>query len=418
MPARDPLGARALPLRSARSSMNLLFVTHHRRLKADWRSGSLARELARRGHVVTLLCTADTRRLRVVESSAGGVHVVEAPDLLFGRLRSGWDPWSVLRRLRVLAGAAFDLVHAFEARPATIHPVRALLRRCDAPLVIDWADWWGRGGLISEQRPWPYQVFLGGAETWYEEHFRPLADATTVISRGLARRAEGLGVATRSIFWVPNGCDPALASAASLDVESCRRKFGLPLDAFFVGFSALDVFLGVEALLEAVELVSRKHGNVRLLMTGRKDRRLEAALSRSESGRLVHHLGYVPPQDYASALSCADLFVVPFPDRVANRGRWPGRINDYLALGKPVITNPVGEMQSLLATHDVGLLAGETSCAIAEAIEELLLDPERRRRMGNEARRLARAELSLSAVVDRLEEAYAYARAAHAARRG
>jgi glycosyltransferase involved in cell wall biosynthesis len=393
--------------------VKLLFVTHHRAAKADWRAGSIARELASRGHSVTLVCTAETQRWRISERMAAGVRVVEAPDLLVGRLRSGWDLWSVLRRSQFLTGREFDLVHVFETRPATIHPVLRLLKRHSAALVIDWADWWGRGGLISEQRPWWYRVLLGRVETWYEEHFRNLADATTVISRGLAGRAERLGVEKGSIFWVPNGCDPTLASQPAIDMGWCRRHFGLPADGFFVGFSASDVFMGVESLLGAFERLSSRHADVRLLMTGSLDRRLSQLIARHGARSRIHHLGFVPQQDYAFALGCADVFVVPFPDRIANHGRWPGRINDYLALGKPVITNPVGEMRSLLETHEVGLLSGEAPDALADAVEKLLLDPERRARMGTAARALAREELSLRSMVDRVERAHAFARAAH-----
>src|SRR5439155_27006393 len=93
-----------------------------------------------------------------------------------------------------------------ESRPATIHPVLGSLRRRPVPLVMDWIDWWAGGGLITEQRPWWYRKIFGGIETWYEEHFRTRADATTVISHGLRDRAVKVGVHAESIFWIPNGC--------------------------------------------------------------------------------------------------------------------------------------------------------------------------------------------------------------------
>ena len=85
------------------------------------------------------------RRLGVEESELQGVRVVQFPDLLWGIGRTGWDLWDTAQRLGKVRGETFDLVHAFDSRPVVIHPALALQRR-GVPLVMDWADWWGRGG--------------------------------------------------------------------------------------------------------------------------------------------------------------------------------------------------------------------------------------------------------------------------------
>ena len=200
-------------------------VTNHRRFKAAWRSVQIARELVRRGHAVTVLCIADTRVFRLVEYDDNGVHIVESPDLLVGRMRSGWDPYDTLRRILFLQGKEYDLIHAFETRPGTIYPILSYRKRRPVPLVIDWIDWWGRGGLIAEQRPWWYRFLFADIETWFEENFRILADASTVISRGLARRAENLGVDPKSIFWIPHGCSEDSTEEALPATGECRDHF-------------------------------------------------------------------------------------------------------------------------------------------------------------------------------------------------
>ncbi len=104
-------------------------VSHHRRFKATWRTVQIARELVLRGHRVTVICIADTRHVGLVEYVEEGVVMVESPDLLFGKLRSGWDPWTTLRRMQYLKNRDYDLVHAFETRPATIYPILNLMKR-------------------------------------------------------------------------------------------------------------------------------------------------------------------------------------------------------------------------------------------------------------------------------------------------
>src|SRR5512136_2438812 len=107
---------------------NILMVNHHRRSKVHFvkRSLAMARYLVRRGHQVTLLTTADLRKAGILESHEDGIHIVETPDLLWGQLRSGWDPWSALNRILFLLRCEkeFDLIHLFESRPAVIHPIQ------------------------------------------------------------------------------------------------------------------------------------------------------------------------------------------------------------------------------------------------------------------------------------------------------
>ena len=154
--------------------MRILMITHHRRHRLGGRSLVMARHLAQRGHRVTIVATADYRRSGVVTSLVDGVRIIEAPDLLWGRLRSGWDVWGLLHRLRFLRTDAgpYDLVHCFETRPAIIYPALDYVHRRGLPLLTDWNDWFGRGGLIDVLRPAWYRFFLGGVETYYEEAFR------------------------------------------------------------------------------------------------------------------------------------------------------------------------------------------------------------------------------------------------------
>ena len=387
--------------------MRILILTHHRRFKANWRCFSIGRQLAARSHEVTMVCTADTARWRLRETQEHGVRVVEAPDLLWRSMRSGWDPYNTLRRMRWLRDNEFDLIHLFESRPGSIYPALRYLKRRRVPVVMDWIDWWGHGGLIKEHRPLWYQWMFGGVETWYEEHFRTLAQASTVIARGLGERAIGLGVAPESIFWVPNGCDPSIADGVRN--RNWRDKFKIPPEAFVAGFSALDVTLGVDVVIQAVEMLVQKHPNLLLLLTGKQSKALERRIAASPAKNSIRHLGYVAAEDYPQALSCVDAFVVPFVDRVANRGRWPGRINDYLSLGIPLITNPVGEMKTLLCEHEIGLLCGETADGFAGAMATMIEQPQQRLAMGQAARRLAEGELNWSSLIDRIEQAYDYA---------
>jgi glycosyltransferase involved in cell wall biosynthesis len=388
---------------SERSSLRLLYICHHRKHKT-FRSGGFAAQMVKRGHDATLVCVSEARRLGISEYLQDGVRYVEMPDLLPGKLRSGWDLWNTWNRLRFLRDRPFDLIHAFETRPATIYPIMSLLRRAPAPLVIDWVDWWGRGGLIREQRPLWYQILFGGFETYYEEHFRILADGTTVISRGLGARAQSLGVLPETIYWIPSGSDARQVEVAP--PERHRAEFGLTPDSFLLGFSALDVVIGIGLVLETARILAENNPNVLLIMTGKQSRELTRQVREKGLDRHVRHYGILPFDLYMKLLSCVDVFVLPFVDTVANRGRWPGRIRDYMAVARPVVSNPVGEMKILLSEEEIGFLADENPAAMAQKIMILRDDPSLRARLGRNARQLAEQRFSLEGMTHRLETCY------------
>lgn len=401
----------AFPRNFRRVSQRVLLVTHHRSFKtrtAPWRVHGIARVLADRGNEVTILCTADHARSGVHEFVEGGIRWVETPDLLWGRQRSGWDPWNGFHRGRWLKGKKFDLIHAFETRPAVIHPLLSHLRAHPTPLVIDWTDWWGRGGLIVENRPAWYRFLFGGLETYYEEHFRSRADATTVIARGLADRAESLGVPPASIFRMPNGCWPDQLTPT--DARQHRAEFDLPADDFLVGFTAMDVTIGFDLVLSAFQLAAARSPNLTLVITGRLLPEHTARIAATKLGSRIRFLGLVPVARYPQLLGCLEAFFLPFTDRPANHGRWPGRINDYLCVGRPVITNAVGEMKQLLSTEPVGRLCAENPEAMAEALLELQADKTLCAELGRHARRLAEGPLSWPVLAHQLEAAYEHAR--------
>ena len=435
----------AVVCRSARCRMNILYITHHTKSRTVARPENLAKRIAQRGHDVTLLCISDSARIGVKASFATGIRYIETPDLLPGRLRTGWCPWNALNRwLWLRKNFDFDLIHAFETRPATIHPLQLALRKKKIPLVIDWIDWWGRGGIITTNRPKWYQFLFGGFETFYEEHFRTMADATTVICTALGHRAEGLGVHPDSIFKVPIGSDTG--GIPFVSPQTYRAQFGFASDEKIALFSAMDAVMDVELVFDAALKVKAQCPAFKLVMTGNGAVQLTELAQQKGIGDFFVHLGRLPQDDFVKALTCADVFLLPFADKIYNRGRWPCKIGDYLAAGRPVVSNPVGEVRELFQRSEVGkkkidpsacggsaegrnaqslkpnasaasggskaeigVLTDFTPDAFAAGILEILNDSAKAQAMGATARKTAEAVLAWDGFIDELERAYEYA---------
>ncbi len=389
-----------------RSSLKILMISHHRRFKAAARSHVIARHLVARGHSVTLLLTADERRFKLTESSWDGVRVIEAPDLFWGRLRSGWDLWNLIRRKLFLDGepGAYHLVHCFDTRPATIYPALAYTRRHDLPLLTDWNDWWGRGGLIVESRPAWYRWLFGGLETYFEEAFRKRADGLSVISTALSERAAGLGVPPEMICVLPGGALPQ--EFLDRPVEACRRHAGLEFEGPVLGFSSLDSYLDMDLVMRSIALLRGRDPTIRLLVTGMPSAKLLQAAREHGVEANVHLTGFLPIEELPWYLGCADLFLLPFPNKVYNVGRWPNKIGEYMSLGRPTVSNPVGDIRSLFETHQVGLLADWDPESFAGKIQELLDDHTLATQLGVNARKAALEVFDWRLLVKKLEDYY------------
>lgn len=387
--------------------MRILMITHHRLWRAAYRSRVMAAGLVRRGHDVTLMVVSDDNRLAFDDEVSDGVRIVQSPDLFWGRGRSGWDPVSIYRRHRWLRRhrSDYDVIHLFETRPATVFPGLAERRRSGAKLVIDWIDWWGRGGIINLNRPKWYQVLLGGLETFFEEHYRTRADATTVISYGLRDRAIGLGVPANSILHLRNGGE--LDRFHPQPVAEARRKLSLPKDTFIVGYAAQDTFFDLDPMFEGFKLFADRIDRPAIFaMSGNAPAPARRAVERLGLGDRARFLGYLSSDDYATFLPASDVLAVPFPATTYNIGRWPGKFGEYAAAGRPIVFNPEGDLRDFTGENAPGIACDFTAKAFADAFQALYDDEELRTRLGRRAREVAESRLDWETVIDRLEQLY------------
>lgn len=378
--------------------MKLLYLNHNVAGSGTYqRAFNLAREMRARGHDVTLVTTSRELRLNAREHVLSGVHVIEAPDLLVGRARNGWDGWNASWRTRRLAHEHFDLVHAFDCRPAVIVPALAQTQRNRAALFLDWADWWGRGGTIQERSGWAVRTFFGPVETWFEEHFRTRAMANTTISEPLRERCIALGVAPERVIALPNGCTPP---APARDRAEARRVLRF-------GDEPVALHLGVMQRADAAFLLSafralREHApRVRLVLLGRCNAAVPHDLRRA-----VTVTGYVDNDTLATWLAAADIGVIPLRDTLASRARWPGKINEYFSAGLPVVLPGVGAAAAYVRTHGTGITCAAEPAAFAAAMATALQDESARARMAKAARALATGDLAWPRLAQRLDEFY------------
>ena len=393
----------------SRRPLRILFISSN----MPWRGGGtfyrilgFGSELARRGHDVTLLMTSLKQKAKVVEESTAGVRIVMSPALLVGRLRTGWDPYEVLRRCRWLRGRRFDVIHGFESRPVVIYPALFATGRNRAPLILDWCDWLGRGGLV-EERVFGFfgelvlKPLLRRAETFFEERFRRRARATTVICEALARRAEGLGVPPESIHLIRNGAD--VDSIEVLHREEARDALGLDPSIPLIGHLGHAFRRDMALMAQAFARVREQLPDSRLLLIGnyRDD------IIRHMPDAAVLETGYARGVRLNQYLASCDVHWLPLSDTLANRGRWPMKLSDYMSSGRATVSTAVGDWSGLFrGDQPVGVLAAAAPADFAEKTLSLLADESSRRVYGSNARRVAESRFDWPSWTGKLESLY------------
>lgn len=382
--------------------MRLLFLNHN----VAWRAGFFrafhwGRYLVRKGHQVTILTISENNRKGFETQEIDGVFLVKTPDLLTGRLRSGWDPWNTINRMIYLWPQQYDLVHSVDCRPVCILPALMLKKIWKTKLVIDWLDWWGRGGTIVERSNSLAEHLFAPVETFFEERFRHLADGSVVISSALKNRALAMGVGAEHLVQIPFGAD--VEKMQPRDKNVARQRLGLAPDQPLLGYVGSIMLTDRALMLEAFNLINQTDDQIRLVLIG-KCQVIQSDFNPEVRDRVIvtGSISYEDLQDYVAA---CDVMWLPLRDTIANRGRWPSKIGDYLAAGRPVAACAVGDLKNLFSGDLIGVLSRDDPRDLAETTLSLLARPDLDE-LGYNARRVAEKELSWDILTDKLEALY------------
>jgi glycosyltransferase involved in cell wall biosynthesis len=388
--------------------MRILYLTHN----ITWKGGGAffhayhqARHLVRRGHQVTLLSIAPHDRTSFHEFETAGVRIVETPDLLRGQARTGWDPWNIMQRVRYVGDEHYDIVHGLESRPAVALPALWFKQTKGTPTILDWADWYGRGGTASE-RGRLIRTFMQPVETFCEETFYPLADAVIAMGEPLLERAAALGIPRARMINLLNGCDPEGITPFSVE-EARRRLPSVPGDAYVLGYVGVMRATTARLLFSALPLIKQLMWRpIKVLCIGNHKLKDFWSFVPADCRDDVIETGWIDYDDLNVYLCASDVTVLPFQRMTATDNIWPSKLNDYLAAGRPTVATNMRILRPVFSAHDIGVLTEDTPHAFAQGVVTLLLSPEARARQAVSARALAEGDLSWEHLVGQLEQFY------------
>ena len=215
----------------------------------------------------------------------------------------------------------------------------------------------------------------------------PKADRIIVVTSKLKDVLHhDYGVPEEKIVVILNGANTDLFRP--MDSRHARRELGLGEDSSYVSYiGSLSQWQGVEYLIQSAPLVLSKCRDIRFLIVGDgvlKEELVALAKQAGVSDRLIF-TGFVPYEKVPLYINASDVCVLP--KKPLKSGYSPLKLCEYMACQKPVVATKTSGFE-ILEENDAGLLIDpEDTKEFANAIVQLLMSPELRRKMGTNGRR-------------------------------
>lgn len=331
-----------------------------------------------KGWSVTSVCS-DGQYTQDMRQRGYKVHTVSISRDLFNartHLRAIWNIYRLCRDER------FDVLHVHT-------PIAALLGRiagrlAGVPLVVYTAH----GFYFHDQMPWwkyRFFVLLERWSGWLTDFLftQSSEDAQTAVAERIAPKSKVLAIGNGVCIdlFVP---DPA-------NRDQMRLAFGLPADAFVIGVVArLVKEKGLAEFLEAAVTLGIRFPRVHFLLVGERlssdhDASIEQELSQAQKmlGPRLIAPGY--RADVGELLGAMDLFCLP-----SYREGMPRSIIEAMMMELPVVATDIRGSREEVVPGETGLLVPtRNATALTQALEALISNPDRARRMGIAGRRRA-----------------------------
>ncbi len=262
---------------------------------------------------------------------------------------------------------------------------------------------------LEPKRPWKAEQLGRGyaLSAWMEKTGIESANRVIAVSGEMRRDILALyDVDPQKVVVVHNGID--LAKYRPSHAVDVRKRYGIE-GPFVLFVGRVSRQKGISVLLKAARSFDER---VRLVMAASSPDTKELQEELEEQARTNPRLIWINemlPEDHLISLYTeADLFVCPSvyePFGIINL--------EAMACGTPVVASAVGGIPEVVVDGETGVLVQpEEPEALADAINRLMADPERRRRYAEAGRRRVEERFSWRRIADETIAVYRQAQGA------
>lgn len=336
-----------------------------------WRGGEqqaswLVQGLCRRGHRVLIAGRPESAWL---ENAHGGAEVTRVALPMVGE----FDLYSAWQLSKLVHMHEVDILHAHTSHAHSL----ACLARTMA----------GRGSVVVHRR-----VSFPPKRDWVNRKKYAAADRIVAVSEHVAKVLHDAGLSPQQIRTVHSAVDLTRLEVAPMPRAQLGVPEGVPL-LFTAG--ALVGHKDHACLIDAMALVQRAKPEAVLLIAGEGALRpaLEAQIKELGLGDKIRLLGH--REDVPALIKAADLYV---------SSSWSEGLGtsvlEALGAGVPVVATEAGGVSEMVINGKTGMLVPNRNAPVlAEAVLNVLDDPETARKMTIQGRAHVEEHFTVDAMV-------------------
>lgn len=240
--------------------------------------------------------------------------------------------------------------------------------------------------------------------TWAEGQMVHKSQVVITICQELQDTVTEMGVGERALL-IENVMGGDVDEAPSRTPAEVREFWGIaPATPLALYTGTFEAYQGVDMLIDAAAIIAQRRPEARVLVVGGEPAQVEAAKAKAEArgaSSVMIFTGQQPAREIPGFVQAADLLVSP---RIRGTNT-PLKIYSYLRSGKPIVaTNLLTHTQVL--TPEIAKLVAPEAEPFAQAVLELIEQPEQRERLSAAARIVAQDKYSRESYVRRTAQAY------------
>lgn len=227
---------------------------------------------------------------------------------------------------------------------------------------------------------------------WLERFLYRHADQVMVNSPGFIDHVKARGA--EKVALIPNGTDPEMFHPEAKGT-SFREKNNLKEKFLVLYAGAHGLSNDLDVILEAaVQLQCEKEIQFVLLGSGKEKTRLEKEAEERGLDNVLF-LPPVPKVEMSKALAAADACLAILKPIEMYKTTYPNKVFDYMAAGRPIILAIDGVIREVVEEAQAGIFVnpGDPQ-SLAKAIQDLALNPTKRRKMGINGRKMIELQFS------------------------
>jgi glycosyltransferase involved in cell wall biosynthesis len=313
------------------------------------------------------------------------------------------DPIALIKLYRSIRDGKYHIVHTHSSKAGVLGRIAAWA--AGTPIIVHTLH----SLVFHEYQPWLVNRVLRILKRSCAAVTHHFISVSSVISD----KAIAAGIGRREQFTtIFSGMELDWFLKAKVDPAKVRREFGIPENSPVIGKVArLFPLKGHDELMDAAPEIIRHVPNARFFLIG--------------DGILQDHL-----KSRAAKLGILDNFVFAgligrerIPEMIAAmdvvvhtslREGLARVLPQALAMGKPCVAFDIDGAREVVINGKTGYLVRPfDSAGLAEAVGKILADPELRRRMGDEGRRLVDPAFRKEAMVQAISDVYQMLLARH-----